>query len=120
MKRNAIITLLLILLPISTFARTWSEQKPSETKGIPHRLSIENEKDFVTIESDTLLKDIHILIKDMNGNIMFDNNIDIVPSLNTIYVPDGFDREKYTIELYIGKKHFSRQLKPTIFIIINQ
>lgn len=90
---------------------TMAENSPSETKGCQHWLSIENEKDFVTIESDTIINNVRVVIKDEKGDIMFDGNVTIESASRAIYVPEEYDNEKYTIEVFLGKERFLGTLK---------
>lgn len=78
------------------------------SSGTPHPFaisSITSERDFVTIDSDTLINNVHIIIKDNIGNIMYDDTITITPSSNTIFVPEESDNEKCTIEIFYDEKY---------------
>ncbi|MFA4046717.1 DUF3244 domain-containing protein [Prevotella sp. PCHR] len=84
------------------------------SSGTPHPIaisSITNERDFVTIDSDSLIYNVHIIIKDNIGNIMYDDTITIAPSSNTIFVPEEYDNEKYTIEIFYDEKYFMGRLE---------
>lgn len=76
-------------------------------RNIPHRYEIPkvtHDDDIVTISSDSLISDMRVIIKDTHGNVMYDNRITINPSDNTIYVPEEYDSEKYSIELIYDKR----------------
>lgn len=68
-------------------------------------IDVTSEREFVTIHSDSLINNAHIIIKDNIGNIIYDDIITIIPSSNTIYISEGYDNEKYTIEIFYDEKY---------------
>lgn len=42
---------------------------------------------------------------------MYDDTITITPSSNTIFVPEEYDNEKYTIEIFYDEKYFMGRLE---------
>lgn len=66
---------------------------------------ITSERNFVTIHSDSLINNVHIIIKDDKGNVMYNEVTTLQPAPNTIYIPEEYDNEKYSIEIFYDEKH---------------
>jgi len=82
--------------------------------GRPHPYAINDitsERDFVTIHSDSLINNVHIIIKDDKGNVMYDDTTTIQPSTNIIYVPEEYDNEKYIIEIFYDEEYIVGKLE---------
>lgn len=85
-----------ILYPTSVTAQNNNGISTNGDNGTQHPyaiIDITSERDFITIDSDSLINNVHIIIKDNIGNIMYDDTITITPSSNTIFVPEKYDNE---------------------------
>lgn len=67
---------------------------------------VTDEGDEVVISSDTLVSNVHVIIKDVSGSIISDEVMTLLPSENTICIPEEYKNDKYSIELYYDEKCF--------------
>ena len=65
-----------------------------------------DEGTVVTISSDTLVSNVRVIIKDVSGTIISDNVVTLLPSENVICVPEEYQNDKYSIELYYDDNCF--------------
>lgn len=81
----------------------------NDDKNIGHRYEVPvvvDEGASITIASDTLVSDVHVLIKDVSGTVISDEVVTLLPSENTICIPEEYQNDKYSIELYYDEKCF--------------
>ena len=77
-----------------------------ETDG--HRFevpTVKYDRDEVTISTDTLMYNAHIVIKDATGNTIYNKTKMINPSETTLNIPEEYQNDKYTIEIYCKEKY---------------
>lgn len=67
---------------------------------------VTDEGTVVTISSDTLVSNVRVIIKDVSGTIISDNVVTLLPSENVICVPEEYQNDKYSIELYYDDNCF--------------
>ncbi len=67
--------------------------------------TVKYDKDEVTISSDTIMYNVHIIIKDVNGNVIYNQKKMIDPAETTLSIPEEYQNDKFTIEIYYKKEY---------------
>jgi len=83
--------------------------RKADIKADGHRYEVPvvtDEGTSVTITSDTLVSDVRVIIKDVSGTIISDEVVTLLPSDNVVSIPEEYQNDKYSIELYCGDNCF--------------
>ncbi|WP_146078689.1 DUF3244 domain-containing protein [Prevotella sp. MGM1] len=67
--------------------------------------TVKYDKDEVTISADTIIYNAHIIIKDATGNTIYDKKKMINPAETTLSIPEEYQNDKFTIEIYYKDKY---------------
>ena len=62
-------------------------------------------KDEVSICSDTVIYNATIIIKDIKGNVIYNQKVMINPTETTLNIPAEYQNDKFTIEIYYKEKY---------------
>lgn len=110
MKKRFLLTFSVVILQIMLYAgNIVTLYEDINAKSIGHRYEVPvvvDEGASITIASDTLVSDVHVLIKDVSGTVISDEVVTLLPSENTICIPEEYKNDKYSIELYYDEKCF--------------
>lgn len=109
MKKRLIACCMAIITSIGMHAQEktvtlhWDDKKTGGHKiEIP---TVKYDKDEVTISSDTIMYNVHIIIKDVNGNVIYNQKKMIDPAETTLNIPEEYQNDKFTIEIYYKKEY---------------
>lgn len=67
-------------------------------------ISVSYDETSVTLRSDKTLENVYVVIKDFDGNIIYNGWTVIDQQSNTIVMPIEEGTEKYTIEVYVDEE----------------
>lgn len=98
-----------IVTSISMHAQTKTVTLYSDvetTKGHRYEVpTVKYDEDNVTISSDSLIYNAHIIIKDIEGNVIYNQKKMINPAETTLNIPEEYQNDKFTIEIYDKEKY---------------
>ena len=108
MKQKALLSIFITTCTLNLFAvGNTMELYGDPEKGllIPRfEISVSYDETSVTLRSDDTLENVYVVIKDFDGNIIYNGWTVIDQQSNTIVMPIEEGTEKYTIEVYVDEE----------------
>ncbi len=74
------------------------------TKGHRFEISVSYDDTSVTLKSENTLDNVYVVIKDFDGNTIYNGWTTIDKTSNTIMLPEEEGIDKYTIEVYVDEE----------------
>lgn len=109
MTKKIIIYCMAIVTSISLYAQTktvtlhWDDPiYGSHRNEIP---TVKYDEDKVSVYSDSIIYNAHIIIKDIEGNVIYEQKKMINPTETTLNIPEEYQNDKFTIEIYYKEKY---------------
>ena len=104
MNKKVFMTFLVVAFRITSHAGNIVTLNSSfDDRDRNHRYEIPvvtDEGSEIVITSDTLVSDVRVIIKDVSGTVISDELLTLHPSDNIVNIPEEYQNDKYSIELY--------------------
>ena len=102
MNRKIWILVMACMLSFTCFAEKEVVLNEKDLKGSCPKSEIPRayyDEESVTLVSTGIIKNVRVVVKDGDGEIVISEYVDITPSGLVFAIPKGFDEDKYTIEI---------------------